>query len=254
MGSISQTASTALPVEADGLNRISSHIASNSGLELQHPTTEPSTSTPSPVEATPLGAMFQYRWRMHLTLAVLLVAWIGAGLSPPFVQNGSLPAILSDYVGWLMFFGGLSLRFWATRFIGGRKSREVISYGPYSLTRNPLYVGTFLMILSLSFFLKSPTFTVATAIVIAYYCVAVVPLEERFLRQAFGVDYSNYCDSVPRWLPRVGTIYAPPVDLIAQPMQSEARRAAWWLLLPLLAELHTYCRAFPEWPHLLNWP
>lgn len=254
MGSISQTASTALPVEADDSNRVSSHIASTPEFELQHPSTESSTATPTPVETTPLGAMFRYRWRMHLTLAALLVAWVGAGLSPPFLQNGSLSAVLADYVGWLMFFGGLSLRFWATRFIGGRKSREVICGGPYSLTRNPLYVGTFLMILSLSFFLKSPTFAVATAIVIAYYCVAVVPLEERHLRDVFGVDYSNYCENVPRWLPRVGAIYSPPVTVIPQPMQNEARRAVWWLLLPLLAELHAYCRAFPEWPHWLNWP
>lgn len=218
--------------------------------------TEPLNETPTGSRSQPpLGRMIRYRWRMHLTLAVLLVAWLGAGLSPPFVQLGSLTAIISDYLGWLMFFGGLSLRFWATRFIGGRKSHEVVCYGPYSLTRNPLYVGTFLMILSLAFLLKSPTFAIATAVVIAYYCVAVVPLEECLLRDVFGTEYANYCQSVPRWLPRIGAIYAPQlVATNSQPMRSEMNRAAWWLLLPLLAELHTYFRAWPEWPHWLNWP
>lgn len=217
---------------------------------------EPPNDSPTVASSRPpLSQTFRYRWRMHLTLVALLVAWLGAGFSPPFVSSSSLTAIIADYVGWLMFFGGLTLRFWATRFIGGRKSHEVVCYGPYSLTRNPLYVGTFLMILSLAFLLKSPTFAVATAVVIAYYCVAVVPLEERFLRHEFGTAYANYCESVPRWLPRVGTIYAPQlVSVNSETMRSEINRTAWWLLLPLLAELHAYLRAWPEWPHWLNWP
>lgn len=210
----------------------------------------PSSQDRSP----PMAGTFRYRWRMIVTLLVLLVAWVGAGLSPTFVQPGSLPAVLADYVGWLLFFGGLCLRFWSTWFIGGRKSQEVVCYGPYSLTRNPLYVGTFLMILSLAFLLKSPTFAAATAIVIAYYCVAVVPLEERLLRHQFGTVYANYCHSVPRWFPRLGTAYSPPVSMISHPMRNELRRAVWWLSLPLLAELHTYCRNLSEWPHWLNWP
>lgn len=213
------------------------------------------STAPSSIDiAPPLNGTYRYRCRMHLTLLVLLVAWLGAGFSPTYVRAGSLPAILADYIGWLMFFGGLCLRFWATWFIGGRKSTEVICSGPYSLTRNPLYVGTFLMILSLAFLLKSPTFAAATVIVIAYYCVAVVPLEERFLRHVFGTDYANYCQSVPRWFPRWDTVYSPPVSVISQSMHDELRRAFWWLPLPLLAELHAYFRSLSEWPHWLNWP
>ena len=213
-------------------------------------------TAPAPINtAPPLNSTFRYRCRMHLTLLVLLVAWVGAGFSPNFVRTGSLTAVFADYIGWLMFFGGLSLRFWATWFIGGRKNTEIICYGPYSLTRNPLYVGTFLMILSLAFLLKSPTFAAATMIVITYYCLAVVPLEERLLRHCFGTAYANYCQSVPRWFPRLGTVYSPPVSVISQSsMHDEMRRAFWWLLLPLLAELHAYFRTLSEWPHWLNWP
>lgn len=213
-----------------------------------------STASFSQDSSPPMAGTFRYRCRMHLTLLVLLTAWIGAGFSPTLVQAGTLSAVVADYIGWLMFFGGLCLRFWSTWFIGGRKSREVVCYGPYSLTRNPLYVGTFLMILALAFLLKSPTFAAATAIVIAYYCVAVVPLEERLLRHQFGTVYANYCQSVPRWFPRLGTTYSPPVSMISHPMHNELRRAIWWLPLPLLAEFHTYCRNLSAWPHWLNWP
>ena len=216
---------------------------------------ESPAATPYKTSSTPpLSHAFTYRWRMIVTLIVLLVAWVGAGFSRPYVEAGSLTAIVADYCGWLMFISGLGLRFWATRFIGGRKSHEIICYGPYSLSRNPLYIGTFLMILSLACFLKSPTFAAATGLVILYYCVAVVPLEERLMRHHFGPEYAKYCASVPRWLPRVGTIYSPPMPTISHPMRNEVRRTMWWLVLPLLAELHTYVRAWPEWPHWLSLP
>jgi protein-S-isoprenylcysteine O-methyltransferase Ste14 len=198
---------------------------------------------------------FLYRSRMLVTAVLLWGAWGGVLVSPLNVQAGSVAAIVADYCGWLMFFGGLILRVWATRFIGGRKAKEVVCYGPYSLSRNPLYIGTFLMILSLACFLKSLTFAVAACLVIAYYCVAVVPLEERFLRYQLGAAYINYYESVPRWFPRWGGGYrAPALTMISPPMRNELRRAAWWLILPLVASLNLYCRTLPEWPLWLNWP
>jgi protein-S-isoprenylcysteine O-methyltransferase Ste14 len=35
------------------------------------------------------------------------------------------------------------MRIWATTWIAGRKRQSVVNDGPYALTRNPLYVGTF---------------------------------------------------------------------------------------------------------------
>ena len=233
-------------------------VRNTSNRELQETVlSESPAATPSdPSSAPPLSHVFTYRWRMIVTLIVLLLAWVGAGFSRPYVEMGSITAIVADYCGWLIYFSGLCLRFWATRCIGGRKTQEIVSYGPYSLSRNPLYVGTFLMILSLACFLKSPTFAAATGLVILYYCVAVVPLEERLLRHHFGPEYEIYCAVVPRWLPRIGTIYSysPHQPMIAHPMREEVRRTMWWLLLPLLAALHPYFRAWPDWPHWLSLP
>ena len=39
-----------------------------------------------------------------------------------------------------MIFLGIVGRLWSTLYIGGRKSAEVVTGGPYSMTRNPLYV------------------------------------------------------------------------------------------------------------------
>jgi protein-S-isoprenylcysteine O-methyltransferase Ste14 len=49
--------------------------------------------------------------------------------------------------GWCLW-PGATLRLWSTLYIGGRKRVVLVSDGPYSLCRNPLYVGTFLIALS----------------------------------------------------------------------------------------------------------
>lgn len=213
-----------------------------------------SDSQPAAIPMASLGEMLGYKWRMVITGVLLWGTWGGLLSSPLIVQPGSLTAILADYFGWLMFFTGLTVRVWGTRYIGGRKLMEVVCSGPYSLCRNPLYVGTFLMILSLACFLKSVTFCAASFLVIAYYAVAVVPLEEHLLRQLMGAAYVNYCASVPRWLPRWGQVYAPSISLNSQAMKMELRRAAWWLLLPLVAAANLYCRGLPWWPFFLNLP
>ena len=47
-----------------------------------------------------------------------------------------------ESVGVLMLIAGVLGRFWATLYIGGVKNREVVQDGPYSTTRNPLYVAS----------------------------------------------------------------------------------------------------------------
>ncbi len=230
----------------------------NEPNDMENLATEPvSDAQPEPPATRSYRKLFLYRSRMLVTAVLLWGAWGGILVSPlnANVQAGTMAAILTDYCGWLMFFGGLFVRMWATRSIAGRKAKEVVCYGPYSLCRNPLYVGTFMMILSLAFFLKSLTFVAAAFLVITHYCAVIVPLEEHFLRDQFGAVFIKYCETVPRWIPRWGGCYfPPPLTMNSLPMRSEIRRAAWWLTMPLMASLNLYCRSLLGWPHWLNWP
>jgi len=42
-----------------------------------------------------------------------------------------------------LLYGGIG-RVWSSAYISGLKSKKVISYGPYSIVRNPLYLFSFL--------------------------------------------------------------------------------------------------------------
>lgn len=93
-------------------------------------------------------------------------------------------------------------RAWCTLYIGGRKLESLVSAGPYSVSRNPLYLFTFLGVFGVGLqtgaILPGFVFAGLTGGVFAF----VVPHEERALRIKFGALYEDYCARVPRFGPR----------------------------------------------------
>ena len=83
--------------------------------------------------------------------------------SPPRIQENSAAGQALNALGWVSFLAYAAIRIWATLFIGGRKNDELQVDGPYSVCRNPLYVGGTCFALSIAFFLKSLTSTWLTA-------------------------------------------------------------------------------------------
>lgn len=213
--------------------------------------TGPSTSDP-PIQS--VTQYWAYRWRVRLSALVLLGTWIAVLMSEPWIAPGSAWAVLADYFGWVIFVGAICLRLWATANIGGRKSQQLVNHGPYTFCRNPLYVGTFMMMMSESLFLKSITFAAATLILFVFYHLAVVPVEENVLRARFGREYEDYCDAVPRWCPRRTALFVPPVTVAPDPWNAELRRTGWWLALPLIGTWTTLSQHHPSWPHLWFFP
>ncbi|QIH73054.1 isoprenylcysteine carboxylmethyltransferase family protein [Brevundimonas mediterranea] len=91
-------------------------------------------------------------------------------------------------------------RAWCSLYIGGRKKQEIVSTGPYSVSRNPLYVFSFIGAFGMG---AQSGLTVGIAFAFACWVVfrIVVDWEERFLTDAFGRPYEDYRNSTPRFLP-----------------------------------------------------
>lgn len=175
--------------------------------------------------------------------------------SPPLVGEGSWAAFGWDACGWMAFLGGAILRFWATLYIGGRKTHTLACDGPYSVTRNPLYLGTFLLWLSGALFFKSVSLLVGVVAGILFYALATVPHEEQVLRQSLGAAYGEYCRRVPRFWPRWSLFQTPAaIEVNIVGLRMECGRASRWLWLPVVALLVAHLRATAGWPHWFNLP
>ena len=160
-----------------------------------------------------------------------------------------------DFIGWLLFMIGAGCRWWATLYIGGRKHWMIVEDGPYSICRNPLYLGTFFMGLAVVFFLESATLGVGLLLMLSYYLSITVSAEEHMLRQKFGQPFMDYCERVPRFWPRFRQLHTPRQIMVSvRGLWSEAMRTSRWLWLPVLCEVVAYLRAEAWWPKLFHLP
>jgi protein-S-isoprenylcysteine O-methyltransferase Ste14 len=108
------------------------------------------------------------------------------------VEGFGLAAIILAIVG----------RAWCTIYIGGRKRAEIVDTGPYSISRNPLYIFSFVGAFGVG--AQSGSLTIATAFVMAAILVFhfTVLREEAYLLRTFGASYSRYLARTPRFWPR----------------------------------------------------
>jgi protein-S-isoprenylcysteine O-methyltransferase Ste14 len=93
-------------------------------------------------------------------------------------------------------------RAWCSLYIGGRKKSEIVDRGPYSITRNPLYVFSYIGAFGIG--AQSGSATIGFAFVLAAMVVfyMTVKREEAFLEREFGAVYAAYKARTPRFWPR----------------------------------------------------
>jgi len=132
--------------------------------------------------------------------AGLLVLLLFTGHS--FSQQGITDVLFE--VSGLFLLSICSLgRLWALMYISGKKRRELVTEGPYSMVRHPLYV--FSLIGAIGIGLASENILVLGLIVVFYlfYYPFTILAEERKLTNKFGQAYLEYMKKTPRFLPRL---------------------------------------------------
>ena len=93
-------------------------------------------------------------------------------------------------------------RGWCSLYIGGRKKAEIVDMGPYSISRNPLYVFSFFGAFGMG--AQTGSLMLAALFVLIAFLVfrATVKKEEAWLADAFGDVYAAYVARTPRFWPR----------------------------------------------------
>jgi protein-S-isoprenylcysteine O-methyltransferase Ste14 len=81
------------------------------------------------------------------------------------------------------------------------KNKVLTARGPYSLIRNPMYLGRFLVILGGIFLLGNIYFVFVYGALYYFYMVNRVSREEKHLEKIFGDPYREYCLKVNRFIP-----------------------------------------------------
>ena len=152
-------------------------------------------------------------------------------------------AELSEMLGYALLVAATLWRIWCALFIAGAKNGELAAQGPYSVVRNPLYIGNFLGLLGFGFAVEQPLIAIALGIAFILVYPAVVAQEEDNLAALFGRPYRDYCARVPRWLPD-WSLYREPESLTIRPrhVRNAIFDAMWFLwavaIWEFIEELH----------------
>jgi len=104
-------------------------------------------------------------------------------------------------LGLLLLLSAAGGRIWAALYIAGRKDRELVVDGPYSLVRNPLYFFSCLGFLGVGLAFESVTLALWMGLVFCLGHLPEVRREEAKLERLFGERYRAYRRRVPGFLP-----------------------------------------------------
>lgn len=107
---------------------------------------------------------------------------------------------IGTVVGLVGVVLGLFARSWAAGTL--HKNASLTQVGPYSITRNPLYVGSFLMMIGFCALVQDlyTIWIIAGPMALLYWFQ--VRIEERRLERLYPQDWPLYAATTPRFLPR----------------------------------------------------
>lgn len=176
--------------------------------------------------------------RAIIALVVVLVLFSAPGtVAPAWLLE------LSEMLGYALLVAATLWRIWCALFIAGSKNGELAGSGPYSVVRNPLYIGNFLGLLGFGFAVEQPLIAIVLGGAFAMFYPSVVAQEEANLQRIFGQSYLDYCARVPRWIPD-WSLYQEPATMTISPrfVRKAIFDAMWFLwafaLWEFVEELH----------------
>jgi protein-S-isoprenylcysteine O-methyltransferase Ste14 len=110
------------------------------------------------------------------------------------------PTTWTLVVGAAVALPGVLLRAWASGHL--RKNETLAITGPYAYTRNPLYLGSFLIGLGFTIAAGQVLLTIIFIVMILGIYLPVMRVESATLATLFGKKYDRYAKEVPLLFPQ----------------------------------------------------
>jgi protein-S-isoprenylcysteine O-methyltransferase Ste14 len=181
------------------------------------------------------------RTRMRDSRLLLLAALIVVLLSKPVLDPKSLTGEMLEVIGDVLLAICAIGRIYATMFIGGLKSDELITIGPYAMCRNPLYFYSLVGAAGVGVLSNELTIFVflAGGFYLIYY--GLIRREENFLAQKFGSSFTKFCKTTPRLLPDFRKFHAPArMEFQPRYVNKAVSDAMWWFAAMPIFEVINY--------------
>jgi protein-S-isoprenylcysteine O-methyltransferase Ste14 len=139
-----------------------------------------------------------YRINALRTLGGVAFCLLAITSAPPTLP---LMGVVFELTGTLAIFLAIAGRGWSLFYIGGRKNSELVTFGPYSITRNPLYFFSLVGIAGVGAQTGS-LLSMGIFVMVAYLAFDMAMRgEEAYLESRYGSGFEEYRRAVPRLWP-----------------------------------------------------
>ena len=156
-------------------------------------------------------------------------------------------------IGLMLIGIGTVGRLWCSIYISGRKDKILVTVGPYSITRNPLYLFSLIGAAGVGFATETVTFTIIIISLFAIFYPTTIKKEETYLEELFGSEYKAYYSRVLRFFPNIKLLYEP-MEIIINPVICRKRilNSLWFIWIAGFLELVEMLHEFKIIPVLLH--
>lgn len=139
-------------------------------------------------------------------LIFAILAWVLTHYFPSNSQLGTASGLLAIF----LFVFGITIAALAAREFKKAKTTinplkldaasSLVISGPFSWTRNPMYLGLTFVLFAWCLFLANAIGFLVMPLFALYITRFQIRPEERVMRALFEKEFEQYCQRVPRWL------------------------------------------------------
>ncbi|NLI40814.1 MAG: isoprenylcysteine carboxylmethyltransferase family protein [Caldisericales bacterium] len=138
------------------------------------------------------------------TLGSIILAYF-LNLKFPIIEVVPFPFNL---IGWVIVVAGLSLAIHTVAILKSRRTSSnpteiptmFIKNGPYSFSRNPVYLSYVIVTIGAAFIFGSVSAFIAPVICFTVLNSFIIPFEENNLHKKFDKEYEQYKNLVRKWI------------------------------------------------------
>jgi len=151
--------------------------------------------------------LFKYRGQIPILLFLLVIPFI---LKTDYTSFSEKTIQINNITSIIISFFGIIIRFYTVgktpAGTSGRNRNKQIANklntkGIYSITRNPLYFGNYLIWLGISVYSLNTYFTILISFFFFMHYSKIIETEEKYLLKKFGNTFIKWKNKTPRFFP-----------------------------------------------------
>jgi protein-S-isoprenylcysteine O-methyltransferase Ste14 len=149
----------------------------------------------------------------------------------PIIPRDTIWHVALEVTGELAIFFGVLGRLWSALYVGGRKNAELVTEGPYSLCRNPLYLSSMLAITGICMISGSLIVSIVFPSVFLVVFIYTARKEAEYLSSKFGRVFDEYARNTPMLVPNFRGFNGTDIKISADVLMKTARDGVFLVLL-----------------------